>query len=110
MLNIKLGDKVIYIDHDLKYRQVATVTRLSSTGDFKVNCSNSIFNLYGYKIDGDFYTDEQIFPYDESVAKKIEEHNLISYAKYLMQNINQPDLSVEDAKIIIEILKKYKKK
>jgi len=42
MLNVKLGDKVIYIDHDLKYRQVATVTRLASTGDFKVNCSSSI--------------------------------------------------------------------
>lgn len=104
-LNVKVGDKVIY-HHGLGKKQIATVTKVTPTGRIRIDCSTSQFNKYGISMGDSGWTHSFLSEYDEEVAHEIISKQYIDLAFRLMREFRYDDLTVEDAKKIIEILKK----
>ena len=69
-LNVKVGDKVIYVTNH--YKKIATVTKVTPTGRIRVDCSSSQFNENGREIGGDTWSLASLWEYDEKIAEQIK--------------------------------------
>lgn len=108
-LNVKIGDKVLYItNYD---RRIATVTKVTPTGRIRIDCSPEQFSKHGVEMNSDKWSLNRatICEYNEEIAQRIKEEQYIKIAVNLMHKATADSINFEDAKTIIEILKKYKK-
>lgn len=102
--NIKVGDKVIYcpawgID------VIATVTKVTPVGNFATDkTGETLWNKYGYPNLITKWGTSQVIEYSEEYAKEITESTIIAKAVDMMRKCSHSDLTVDQAKSIIDIL------
>lgn len=102
--NIKVGDKVIY-SAGWGNDAIATVTRVTPAGNFTTNkTGKTLWDKYGHARGSDKWDMSHIIEYSEGYAKVIMESNIISKAIFLMSKCSKSNLTVEQAKAIIDIL------
>ena len=103
--NIKVGDKVIYTSawgNDV----VATVTKVTKAGNFATDKTyKTLWNKYGRAYGGDKWDTSRIIEYSEEYVKAMNESIIITRAVDMMRRCSKSDLTIEQAKAIIEILK-----
>ena len=103
--NIKVGDQVIYTSawgNDV----VATVTRVTPAGNFATDKTyKTLWNKYGRPYGGDRWGTSRIIEYSEEYVKAITESKIITKAVDMMHKCSKSDLTVDQAKAIIDILK-----
>ena len=102
--NIKVGDKVIYYPNS-GFGIVTLVTRVTPAGNFTIDETDRILwdkngNIRGTKI----WNRSWVQPYSKEAYEKIMELKMISKAVKLIHKCDESDLTVEQAKAIIEIL------
>ena len=102
--NIKVGDKVIYTSHwgtDV----VATITKVTKAGNFTTDkTGNALWDKYGHARGSDKWDRSRITEYSEERAQEIMKSRIINKAINLMHKCSKSDLTVDQAKAIIEIL------
>jgi len=102
--NIKVGDKVIYTSawgNDV----VATVTRVTGAGNFATDKTyKTLWNKYGRPYGGDRWDTSRVIEYSEEYVKAITESRIIAKAVDMMRRCSKSDLTVDQAKAIIDIL------
>ena len=102
--NIKIGDKVIYYP-DSGFGIVTLVTRVTPAGNFTIEETDRTLwdkngNIRGAKI----WNRSWVQPYSKEAYEKIMELKIISKAIKLIHKCDESDLTVEQAKAIIDIL------
>ena len=103
--NIKVGDKVIYI-HGWGIDVIATVTKVTPAGNFATDkTGKTLWDKYGHARGGDKWDTSHIIEYSEEYAKVIMESMIIAKAVNMMHKCSKSDLTVDQAKAIINILK-----
>lgn len=102
--NIKVGDKVIYYPNG-GFGMVTLVTRVTPAGNFTIDETDRILwdkngNVRGARL----WSRSWIQPYSEEAYGKIMESKIISKAVDMMRKCSTSDLTVDQAKAIIDIL------
>lgn len=101
--NIRIGDKVLYYP-SWGFGVVATVTRVTPAGNFATDKTNkTLWDKNGNARGAGIWQRSCIRPYSEEEYARIMESRIISKAVDLM-NEHASNLTVEQAKAIIEIL------
>ena len=102
--NIKVGDKVIYNSawgNDF----VATVTKVTKAGNFATNrTGDTLWNKYGHARGGDRWDTSRVVEYSEEYINEIAGSRIITKAVNMMRKCGKSDLTVDQAKAIIDIL------
>lgn len=106
--NIKVGDKVIYCPA-WGYDAVATVTKVTKAGNFAIDkTGKTLWDKYGNERGGSAWDQSHVIKYSEEHIKKVTEARIITKAVDMMRKCSKSDLTVEQAKAIIEILNSEK--
>lgn len=102
--NIKVGDKVIYCPA-WGMDVIATVTKVTPAGNFATDkTGKALWNKFGSERGGDLWDRACVIEYSEEYVKAITESRIITKAVNMMCKCSKSDLTVEQAKAIIEIL------
>lgn len=102
--NIKVGDKVIYYP-SWGFGRVATVTRVTPAGNFAIDETDKIlWDKNGNVRGAGIWQRSCVRPYSEEEYAQIMEAGIISKAINLMNKYDTSDLTVDQAKAIIDIL------
>lgn len=102
--NIKVGDKVIYIP-GWGTDAIATVTKVTPAGNFATDkTGKTLWDKYGHARGSDKWDRSHIIEYSEEQAKVIMGSMIIAKAVNMMRKCRHSDITVEQAKAIIEIL------
>lgn len=102
--NIKVGDKVIYIS-DWGNNAIATVTRVTPADNFATDKTDkTLWDKYGHVRGTDQWYTSRVVEYSEEYAKKIIEQSIIAKAVCMMRKRSKSNLTVDQAKAIIDIL------
>lgn len=103
--NIKVGDKVIYYS-GWGNDNIATVTKVTPAGNFATDkTGKTLWDKYGHARGGSRWDTSIIIEYSEERAKKVTESRIIAKAIGMMRKCDKSNLTVEQAKAIIDILK-----
>ena len=103
--NIKVGDKVIYCPA-WGNGVVATVTKVTKAGNFATDkTGTTLWNKFGSERGGDRWDRACVIEYSEEDEKKITESRIIAKAVDMMRKCIKSDITVDQAKAIICILK-----
>lgn len=102
--NIKVGDKVIYIP-GWGNDAIATVTKVTPAGNFATDkTGKTLWDKYGHARGSDKWDRKRVIEYSEEYVKKIIESRIITKAIFLMSKCSKSNITVEQAKAIIDIL------
>lgn len=103
--NIKVGDKVIYCPA-WSMDVVATVTKVTPAGNFATDkTGKTLWDKFGRERGGGKWDSACVIEYSEEYVKTITEARIIAKAVDMMHKCDKSDLTVEQAKTIINILK-----
>lgn len=102
--NIKVGDKVLYYP-SWGFGRVATVTRVTPAGNFATDETDKIlWDKNGNARGAGIWQRSCVRPYSEEEYERIMEINIVSKAVDMMRKCDKSDLTVDQAKAIIDIL------
>lgn len=102
--NVKVGDKVLYYPN-CGFGIVATVTKVTPAGNFATDKTYKIlWNKDGNARGADIWQRSCVRPYSEEEYERIIAAKIISKAIDMMRKCSKSDLTVDQAKAIIDIL------
>jgi len=102
--NIKVGDKVIYCPA-WGNNAIATVTKVTPAGNFATDrTGKTLWDKYGHARGSDKWDASLVIEYSEEYAKTVIERNIVAKAVNMMRQCSKSDLTVDQAKAIIDIL------
>ena len=103
--NIKVGDKVIFYP-SWGPGIPTTVTKVTPAGNFTTEETDKVlWNKNGNARGADIWNRSCVRPYSEEEYAQIMEARIISKAINMMRECNPSDITAEQAKKIIDILK-----
>ena len=103
--NIKVGDKVLYYPN-WGFGEIATVTRVTPAGNFATEETGKIlWDKNGNARGTGVWNRSCVRPYSEEEYERIVEEKIITKAINMMREYDMSDLTVDQAKAIIDILK-----
>ena len=107
-LGVKVGDKVIF-HGSWGNRMIAEVTRITPTGRIRIDRSDSQYDKFGRELGANVWNTTRLSRWSEEVEKEIADERRIKVALDIAHGLTSKDMTLDKAKVIIDMFLKREK-